>query len=331
MILVVLYWSMMVFGYLIGMKSRNLFPKGVNVDFITTLSIGILVFVMGLRMGSNHEIVSKIGSIGIFALALTVIFMVGSVLSITFTRKLLGIDKWGKKKSEISVPKEEIAHVETFENKEEEKENNSNLATIIILSSVVVGLVLGYFFIDKLFPDKEGFDTVTSIIMSTGISILLLVIGFTMGLTGEVVHQLKTIGLKVLIFPIAIVLGTTATGLICSLIFPFSAKELLAIGYGFGWYTFAPIAISHSGLEIAGAISFLHNVFRELGGIVLIPLLAKKIGYIEVTSLPGVAAMDICMPIIERSTRQDIIVYSFIIGMMECLLVPMLVPLVLSF
>ena len=59
-------------------------------------------------------------------------------------------------------------------------------------------------------------------------------------------------------------------------------------------------------------------------------MLAKKIGYIEVASLPGVAGMDILIPIIEKATRQDIIVYSFAIGTMESLLVPLLVPLVIG-
>ena len=44
--------------------------------------------------------------------------------------------------------------------------------------------------------------------------------------------------------------------------------------------------------------------------ILLIPFVAKKIGYIETTGMPGAAAMDVCLPIVEKSTRSDIAVYS---------------------
>lgn len=67
---------------------------------------------------------------------------------------------------------------------------------------------------------------------------------------------------------------------------------------------------------VASAVAFMYNVIRETAGIILIPVLAKKIGYLEVTGMPGVAAMDMCIPIVERSCRHDTVVYSFAIGLM---------------
>ena len=113
-----------------------------------------------------------------------------------------------------------------------------------------------------------------------------------MGLSGTIIGQLKKIGGRVFVFPAAVILGTTVFCILLGLVLPMiTVRESLAIGYGYGWYTYAPIAISNAGHEIASAISFMHNVFRELGGIVLIPILAGKIGYIEATGLPGIAAM----------------------------------------
>lgn len=62
----------------------------------------------------------------------------------------------------------------------------------------------------------------------------------------------------------------------------------------------------------------------------LIPVVAKKIGYIETTGMPGAAAMDVCLPIVEKSTRSDIAVYSFVSGVTLSILVPVLVPLILG-
>ena len=62
----------------------------------------------------------------------------------------------------------------------------------------------------------------------------------------------------------------------------------------------------------------------------LLPLIAEKIGYIEATAIPGVSAMDVCMPIVERSCNQETLVYSFCTGALMCIVVPLLVPLVIG-
>ena len=85
-----------------------------------------------------------------------------------------------------------------------------------------------------------------------------------------------------------------------------------------------------NGYVTASAVSFLHNVMRELFSIVLIPAVAKKVGYIETTGMPGAAAMDVCLPIVEKSTRSDIAVYSFVSGVILSILVPILVPAVIG-
>lgn len=320
---VALYWSVMLIGYFIGSKLR---PKANQFNFMGTvmlISISLLVLLMGIRMGSNEEVINNLGSIGLMAFGITIALMIGAVISVTITRKILKIDKHGLLKGqEIEEHQQGVG--------EAEEEKSSNAMTWAIIIFVIIGLLLGYFVVRTQVEDIERFNEISGIVMTTGLSLMLMVIGFDMGLEGTVVKHLKTIGLRVIAFPIAVFAGTTLVGLLLSFFLPFSAKESLAISYGFGWYTFAPVAISNGGYVIAGAVSFMHNVFRELGGIVLIPLLAKKIGYIEVTALPGVAAMDIGLPIVEKATRQDIIVYSFAIGILQSLLVPLLVPLVIG-
>ncbi len=93
----------------------------------------------------------------------------------------------------------------------------------------------------------------------------------------------------------------------------FSVKEGLAISARFGWYTYAPTVIANAGPAhlITSALAFLYNnMIRETVSIVLLPVFAKHIGYLKAISMPGISAMDICMPIIERSCRQDKAIYS---------------------
>lgn len=336
---VALYWGFMLLGYIFGSRLRQHREKMGFINTVMLICISLLVLLMGARMGANEEVIHNLGTIGAEALVITVSLMAGAVLSVTVTRKLLGMDKHGYLRSK-GCPSEDAgacgqnaAACDTVSEAaaEENGDGSSSLMSWLILISVAVGLLAGYFVIRERISDMDAFDSVTSLMMTVGLCILLHVIGIDMGLSGTVVKQLKSIGPRILAFPVAVVLGTTLTAVLIGLVFGnLTVRESLAISYGFGWYTFAPITITNAGHVMAGAVSFMHNVFREMSGIVLIPVLAKYIGYIEVTALTGVAGMDICMPIVERATRQEIIVYSFAIGVVESFLVPFLTPLALG-
>lgn len=337
---VALYWGFMLLGYFFGSRLRRYADRLGFINIIMLVCISLLVLLMGIRMGANEEVIRSLGTIGAEALAITVLLMAGAVLSVTVTRKLLGMDKQGYIIRSKGCPLEDDgafgrdASAVDAASEAAPGENggaSSNLMSWLILISVAAGLLAGYFLIRERITDLDAFDSMTSLMMTIGLCILLHVIGIDMGVSGTVVKQLKNIGARVLAFPVAVVLGTTLTAVLIGLVFDnLTVRESLAISYGFGWYTFAPITITNAGHVVAGAVSFMHNVFREMSGIVLIPVLAKYIGYIEVTALTGVAGMDICMPIVERATRQEIIVYSFAIGLVESFLVPFLTPLVLG-
>jgi uncharacterized membrane protein YbjE (DUF340 family) len=166
--------------------------------------------------------------------------------------------------------------------------------------------------------------------MVVGITILLACVGFNLGLDGTVFSSLKQVGFKALLIPVAAVAGSLIMGAVYGLVSPLTVGEGIAISAGFGWYTMAPGLMVEAGFVVSGAISFMHNVIRETLGIIIIPLVAKKIGYLEAVSIPGVAAMDVCMPIVERSCRAETVVYSFCTGAFMCLFVPTVVPLALG-
>lgn len=62
----------------------------------------------------------------------------------------------------------------------------------------------------------------------------------------------------------------------------------------------------------------------------IIPLVARRAGYLEAMAVAGCSSMDVCLPIIERSTRGDIAMYAFISGVIQSMAVPVLVPLILG-
>lgn len=321
----IIYVILAAIGYFIGSKLRHKKEKLAWTGKFQTVAIVLLVLTMGSRMGANDEVIENLGSIGVYSLVVTVVILVFSIIAVFLARKVLRIDRHGLL---ISADKPKDAM---------NKEKNSNVdgrkidkMTLIIIASVILGLICGYALVDKVFDSYDTFNTMAGHAIQIGLCILLSLVGLDLGLDGTVIDNFRKVGLRVLIFPFAIAIGSLAGAFICGLILPLSIKEMLAVGAGFGWYSLAPGIILEAGLAQASAVAFMHNVMREILGIIFIPLVAKKIGYVETIALPGAAAMDVCLPIIEKSTSGNIAVYSFISGLVLSALVPIFVPLILA-
>jgi uncharacterized membrane protein YbjE (DUF340 family) len=192
-----------------------------------------------------------------------------------------------------------------------------------ILISVILGVFAGAWVLPKAFLEMSGN------LLIVGLCLLLFFVGIDLGREGTVAASFKKVGPRVVVFPIAIIIGTLLFAFLISFFLPITARESMAVSAGFGWYTLAPIILSEYSAEIS-ALSFMYNVMRELLGIVLIPVVAKYVGFVECTSLPGAAAMDVCLPIVEKSTAPNITIYSFISGVVLSIAVPIMVPLIIG-
>lgn len=328
--LLALYWGFLAVGYLIAARLRQHRQKFGFIQKVMMITIYILVFIMGLRMGVNEQVTSNLGIIGIKSLVMTVFAVAGSMLAIFGARKILRMDRYGNIIKEKTPDTEE----EGGADRERDGINRSDIkSTVIILLLVAAGLLCGCFIIARCFPEiLETFDIISNYTLTAFICILLAFVGFDLGISGNVIGNMRTVGIRACVFPIAAVAGSLILGTVSGLFFGFSIREGIAISAGFGWYTYAPVVIAGAGPQyaIASAVSFMHNVIRELSGIILIPVLARKTGYLEVTGIPGVAAMDVCMPIVERSCRQDTVVYSFATGLLMCVATSVVVPLAMG-
>jgi len=321
--LLAMYWSIMLACYFAASRLRSMADRFGFLNKILTFFIVLLVFFMGLQMGADEEVTSSLGTIGLQAVLVTALTVGGSILFVAFGRRIFRLSRYG-----VTGESDVLPEQQNEESGESGSSSGELLMTLLILVFVALGMGCGYFAVPKLFGENmEAFETLCGNLMVTGLSILLGIIGFNMGLTGDMARHLKGVGLSVIIIPLLAILGSLAGGTVYGLISGLSVREGLAVSAGFGWYTLAPGLITEAGHTVAGAVSFLHNVMRETLGIIGIPLFAKYIGYLEAAAVPGVAAMDVCLPIVERSTRQETVVYSFVTGLMMCLSVPLLVPL----
>ena len=341
--LMALYWGVMLIGYLIASRMRHLADRFGFIEKFMTAAIVALVFIMGLKMGANEEVIGSLGTIGIQSVLITVTAVGGSMVFVTMGRKLLHLNRKGMmvssgmktsdgggaetlaKQAAAAMPED----AETGEKNHETSGGGMGM-TLLILCFVAVGMAAGYLAVPRLCPDLDAFQAAGDRLLVIGLCVLLALIGFSMGLTGEVVNNLKHAGLRVALIPVLAVAGSLAGGVVYGLVSPLTIREAMAVSAGFGWYTLAPTLLTEAGHAVAGAVSFLHNVIREVLGIIIIPLAAKKIGYLECTAIPGVAAMDICLPIVEKSCNQETVVYSFLTGLLMSASVPVLVPLLIG-
>ena len=321
MAMLVLYWSIMIACYFLASRLRAHAAKFKFVDKLMSLSVYALVLLMGLRMGADEEVTSSLGSIGVQALLVTVLTAGGSMLGAFAVRKLLHIDRRAHPAG-AAADEKEAAH---------EKADVSGVKmSLIILLMVVVGMLLGDLVIRRVCTDLSAFQACSGDWLVVWLCIMLGLIGFNMGLDGSITRILRGAGLGVILVPVFAVLGSLLAGAIYAAVSPMTLREGLAISAGFGWYTMAPSVIASAGHTMASAVSFLHNVLREMLGIILLPVIADKIGYIEAVTIPGTASGDVCLPIVEQACSSETVAYSFCTGLFMTACSAILVPIIMG-
>jgi uncharacterized membrane protein YbjE (DUF340 family) len=188
-----------------------------------------------------------------------------------------------------------------------------------ILAVLSAGILAGLF----IMPDSVYANT--GLLMDIGLCLLLFFVGIDLGNNKELFKNLKTVGFKVLVVPAATIGGSLLGGIVCSFIFNLDIFGALAIASGMSWYTLSAIIITPVSAEL-GTIAFLTNVFREILAFVFIPIIAKRIGFLETIAAGAAISMDTGLPLITKNTNQEVALISFISGVIISLSVTVLVP-----
>ena len=325
---VIIYLGAASAGLLLGsiLKKQNIVIKWTAP--LQSICLYILILVMGMRMGSNREVIDNLGCIGFSALVFTLFAQAGTIACMFAARRLMGFDRKGRL-------------IQPSEDKEKTDKNNApgrfNKSTVIVVLAVFAGILLGYFAILKyteagiIFKgDIDNFSKLAAAVIRAGLIALLIFVGMDLSKEENVLANIKSAGLRILVFPAAAAIGSLLGAFISGLILRINLNEALAIGSGFGWYTLAPGMIMDAGCVRASAIAFLHNVSRELAAIVFMPIIAVKVGYIECCAMGGAASMDVTLPVAVKATDASMAIYSFVIGVVLTIFVPILVPLMLA-
>lgn len=192
-----------------------------------------------------------------------------------------------------------------------------------IIISVLIGVFGGLFFKNDLI--LQNVDS----LISFGLCLLLFFVGMDIGNNDEVFKHLQNISKKILLLPFITMIGSLIGGAVASYFISLSLGESVSIASGMGWYSFSAIELSKIDAHLGG-VAFLSNVSRELLSILLIPFIAKKIGSYESVATAGATAMDSVLPVINRSNPPDVSIISFYSGLVITIVVPILVPAMIS-
>lgn len=278
-----------------------------------TAALLLLIFTLGAELGVNEEIVASLGVIGLNAFLITAAAMAGSLLAVHILRKyIFKLDKHGQPAGSAQT-----------QEKHGEKVKVDHTLTLLIVFTVALGMVLGHF----VLPDALAVHC--GQIIQFGLYLLLFLVGLDLGRQEGMLSSVRQAGLRVVLVPLAVMVGTFTVTALAGLLLPLGPKDCVAAAAGFGWYSLAPTLLAPYSLTVS-ATAFLSNVLHELFAIVLAPIVAQRFGYIETVALPGAAAMDTVLPVVVSATDQRMAIYSFTSGVILSLSVPLFIPAIIA-
>ena len=303
-------------GIPFGILCRNFQKVILWTDKLLTLSVWILLFLLGFGLGSDSSLMQEINLLGIQALCITFFSVLGSLIFAYFVAKL-----WYKEA--LITTKHIITH------KNDEAINQSKWAaiksSIIVLLFFLGGIILGYF---SLLPQESMSESYAV----WALYFLLFLAGMSVGFdlhAFKIVQELKGI---ILIMPIATVIGTILGSIFASfLVQDIRMLDAVAVGMGLGYYSLSSTIISQEVSPALGSVALLSNIMREVACLVFAPIMVRYFGLLGPVFAGGATSNDSSLPIIAKFCGERYAIIAIFTGVVLTLAVPFLVPLVLYF
>lgn len=309
----IIYLGKLAVALLCGVGLSRLLGKK---RFVRTAALGqtflvwLLLFFMGVNTASIDGITSQFVTMGLSALALTIISVLGTIIFaigvsyfVSSEKITLGID--------IAPRKEQSMLRRIWDVLKE---------PLFLVGIVLLGLSL------RLWTPLFGwFD-------SSLVSYLLYGMLFFVGMS-LVQKDISFKGIlsdkAVLLLPLITIVGSYLGTLLTPLVTPYTIKEGLGMVSGFGWYSLSGILISDLGYPVLGSVSFLVNLLRESFAFFIIPLLGRlgRRYFYPAVCTAGATSMDVTLVLLTSHFGTKVIIASIYHGVVMSLVSPLLIPL----
>ena len=301
-VILIFMFSGILTGYLLR-KIRIGFVNGL----ILTL-IWLLLFLLGMEVGFNDQVIRKFGTLGMEAIIIAALATLGSIIGAGI---LLRPEKSTDASEERKQSKTQNSFAEIVKGLK---------GSLVILAFFVAGLLIGIF---RLLPEEWIEGELSFYVLEA----LMFAVGFSIGQQPDTVKQFRRIKARVLLLPVMTVLGTWLGALLAGLISRHSVADVLAVSSGFGYYSLSGIMITeYRGAEL-GTLALLANIAREVFALLLAPVMVRYFGKLAPISAGGATTMDTTFPIIMQTSGREFAIVSIYHGFVMDLSVPFLVSL----
>ena len=321
LIIIICILSGMVLGFLLRRKLKLLRLA----DKAAMYAVYALLFVLGAGLGYNAELFAKLPTLGLTALVITVCTCTGSALGMLLIQRMLADAPphlTGKPKPPAN---ESLAQLEKQAARPTPAAPSPLKSCLRILACFLTGMLLARFGLLPAFLNNSS-------LVDYALFLLVFFVGISLGGELKAFLVLRDMHLKVLAVPVLITVGSLAGAAAASFILPeVTVRQSMAVGSGMSYYSLTGLLIGQvSGDAALGSIGLLSNVFRELIAILTAPLLARWLGPLTPIGLAGAAAMDTNLPGIARFCGERYAIIAVFSGVTLTLVVPFLVPLILT-
>ena len=294
---------------------------------IVTWLIWLLLFLLGIEVGSNEMIVRSLPTLGVEALLLSSAATLGCcVLACMLWRVSKNNTVQENAKKETSADKEGNPVEKEGNPAEKEGLQGSSLirglkvmkGSLIVVGFFVIGLLGG---IEKMVPSWL-LDGDVSFVALCG---LLLFVGLGIGLNPEMKKEVRSLSPRMALLPVVTIIGSWLGALLIWTVLHRTLSDCMAINSGFAYYSLSSIFITeYRGAEL-GTIALLANIIREMFTLLGAPLMARWFGPLAPISAGGATTMDTTLPILSQTVGQRYIALSIYHGFVVDFTVPFLV------
>ncbi|MBR6465221.1 MAG: lysine exporter LysO family protein [Bacteroidales bacterium] len=305
--------GLLIFGIIVGMFLRG--HNGKWVSAVVMATVCILLFVMGVRVGLNEEIIGAIKSTGVIS---AILFVLGTGTCIVFTWLFTKyVIDW--KKSEDAVPEQNETEAVS------EGGGSGFKDSAIILGCFVLGLVLA---LTRILPDAFyalDFESYADWVLYA----MLLSVGISIGMGDSILALVKKVPRRVLWLPLVALLGTWLGSVLAFLVikawgYDLSLQQSATINTAMGYYSLSSILTTKAWGATVGSICLLTNLMRELFTIVCAKPLGRVFGRFASTSSGGATVTDTSLPIILKAEGNGILPAVLYFGIVINIAVPFL-------
>ena len=284
-------------------------PKSIlkGLDILINIALIILMLVIGLNIGISPQVMDNLGRIGLNCAVISVTAIFASAFLVSLCEKTI-------------LPLEETRKRFVSESSGSESESQTSIIVVIMPLCIVLGVIGGYF----VFKDIS--TALLDIVLTMSLILLYISVGVSLGENKHVLSYTKQLGIRILILPAAIFIGSILGGLIVGIVLRIPLHYSVISASGMGYYSLTGATMTdYFGIE-AGTYGFIVNVIRDVFTIILMPVLTR-ISKGSPIAAGGAGCMDTMLVPVTKAVGIELGVVALISGTILTFLVPVWLPL----